>query len=435
MNVFIFTFGCKVNSFESSAMAQLLRNAGHEICASDAAADAVIINSCTVTANGDKKVHQYLRRIKRERPEVITVLTGCFPQAFPDEAKRCTEADIICGTGERGNIAALLSDYAEKRARLVEILPNAQKRFEVLTADSMDGHTRAFMKIEDGCDRFCAYCIIPFARGPVRSMALEDIIAQAQTFVRSGYREIVLSGINLSKYGSDLGLTLAHAVEQVNKLQGVERIRLSSLEPDLMDEQLLDRLAGCEKLCAQFHLSLQSGCDETLARMRRRYNTEQYRRTVESIRSRFKRPVFTTDIIVGFAGETEDEFEKSLAFAREMEFLKIHVFPYSRREGTAAAKFPDQISSEIKAQRASRMSAVGEETRERVIRSFSGESARVILEQPCEGGGFGGYTDRYLPAVVRGEGLSGGMCVRGVITGIENGRCVVEPLASRAVPR
>ncbi len=425
MNVFISTFGCKVNSFESAAMAQILRENGDVICEIDACADVVIVNSCTVTANGDKKVRQYLHRVKRENPSAITVLTGCFPQAFPELAAQYTQADIICGTGERKAIARLIKDFAERRERIVEIVPNAKKAFEPLRADSIEGHTRAFMKIEDGCDRYCSYCIIPFARGPVRSMPLEEIKAQTQDFVRAGYAEIVLSGINLSKYGSDMGLTLADAVECVCAVDGVARVRLGSLEPDLTDERLIDRLAKCEKLCPQFHLALQSGCDATLARMHRRYDTALYSKTVARLREAFERPSFTSDVIVGFAGETDEEFAQSLAFVRSIGFLKLHVFPYSKREGTAGAKLPNQLDNKTKSERAAQMSAAAELSRAEVLRSFIGTRVRVILETEQPDGSFDGYTDRYAPALVYGEGLQARSTVCGIVCDVRDDKCIV----------
>ncbi|MDO4566144.1 MAG: tRNA (N(6)-L-threonylcarbamoyladenosine(37)-C(2))-methylthiotransferase MtaB [Oscillospiraceae bacterium] len=429
MRVFIKTFGCKVNSFESSAMAELLRARGCEAAASEAESDAVIVNSCTVTDRGDQKTRQYLRRVKRENPDCLLVLAGCFPQAFPEKAANIPEADLVCGTGSREQTLEALFRCLEDRRRRVEILPNRDLAYEPLSAAEPDGHTRAFLKIEDGCERFCSYCIVPFARGPVRCLPLEDLKTQAAQTAARGFSEIVLTGINLSCYGQGQGFDLVDAVAAASLPEGIKRVRLGSLEPDMLGEEMLDRLALETKLCAHFHLSLQSGCDATLKRMNRRYTAAEYLKTAGLIRERFERAVFTTDIIAGFPGESESEFSESLAFAESFGFLKIHVFPYSPREGTAAARMPGQIEKSVKEARAALLSEAGERSRERVLRSFVGSRARVILERQRPDGSFGGYTDRYLPARVRGEGLRERDVVEGEIRALENGECVVEPRA------
>ncbi|MEG2258864.1 MAG: MiaB/RimO family radical SAM methylthiotransferase, partial [Oscillospiraceae bacterium] len=276
MNIFLYTFGCKVNSFETAAMSELLVKKGYQIATSDSDADVIVINSCTVTANGDKRVRQYLRRVKRLNPQVITVLSGCFPQAFPEQASEFTEADIIMGTGNRNELPDLLSNFITDRKPRISIAPNSGKTFEILKTENLDGHTRAFLKIEDGCERFCAYCIVPFARGPVRSMPLDRLREQLKMFADNGYKEIVLSGINLSCYGRGTKHNLADAIECAADIDGIERIRLGSLEPDLLSDDMLHRMLRVEKLCPQFHLALQSGCDATLKRMNRKYSISQY---------------------------------------------------------------------------------------------------------------------------------------------------------------
>ena len=425
MKLYFSTFGCKVNSFESAAMAQLMREAGHTVVEHDDRADVVVVNSCTVTANGDKKVRQYLRGCKRANPAVVTVLCGCFPQAYPALARQYAEAYILMGTGNRAALPALLDEFLRTRARVEDIRPNANKAFELLRAERLDGHTRAFLKIEDGCERYCAYCVIPYARGPVRSMPLRELRRQAGRLAENGYREIVLTGINLSFFGREEGFNLADAVEAVAELPGVERIRLSSLEPDLLTHEGLARMAATGKLCPQFHLALQSGCDATLRRMNRKYTTAEFEAVADGIRALFDRPTFTTDVMVGFAGETEADFETSRAFVERFGFLKCHVFPYSRREGTAGARLPVQLEKREKERRAALMSGSAERARRRVLESFVGDEARVILEQPLAGG-FDGYDDRYLPCLAVGEGLRPSLTVRGRIARVENGRCVVE---------
>lgn len=426
MKIYVKTFGCKVNSFESAAMAELLYEKGFQAADSELAADAVIVNSCTVTANGDKKTRQYLRRVKRENPECAVMLSGCFAQAFPERAAGIPEADVVCGTGNRAAAVELLCEFLKNRERAVEIVPNKEKTFEPLAASEPDGHTRAFLKIEDGCERYCSYCIVPYARGPVRSLPLDELKARVEELARNGFAEIVLSGINLSCYGRGEGRDLAHAVSVTASVEGIERVRLGSLEPDLLSDDMLDRLAAEKKLCPQFHLALQSGCDATLKRMNRHYTAAEYSAVAERIRARFERPTLTTDLIVGFPGESESDFEESLAFAESFGFLKIHVFPYSLRDGTAAAKLPEHIDKTEKERRAALMGLAAERSRERVMRSFVGRKARVILEQPQEGGGFTGYTDRYLPALVLGEGLKERETVMGTIETIADGVCVIK---------
>ncbi len=426
MNIYLYTFGCKVNSFETAAMAELLAQRGHTIVHAQDRPDAVVINSCTVTANGDKKVRQYLRRVKRDNPDVITVLTGCFPQAFPEQAAQYAEADLSMGTGNRAALPDLLAQFAADREKRADILSNKEKGFELLRAETLEGHTRAFLKIEDGCEQYCAYCIVPYARGPVRSMPIDRLVEQVELFARGGYREIVLSGINLSCYGREAGLTLADAVERTASVAGIERIRLGSLEPDLITDETWRRLAAVDKLCPQFHLALQSGCDTTLKRMNRRYTTAEYTAVADKIRALFDRPTFTTDVMVGFAGETDADFETSLQFVRHFGFLKCHIFPYSIRTGTAGARMPDQVEKSVKESRAAAMAQAADAARAEIMAGFVGARVRVILERQQPDGGFDGYTDRYLPAVVYGTDLREQQLVEGVIAHIEGDRCVVE---------
>lgn len=425
VKAYIHTFGCKVNSYESAAMAQLLAHSGYEAAPDEKSADIVVVNSCTVTAGGDRKVAQYLRRVRRDNPGAILVLSGCLPQAYPEKAAQLEGVDIVTGTGNRGALPGLIADFLAGRIKTVDILANSQKEFEPLSAESIEGHTRAFLKIEDGCDRFCAYCIVPHARGPVRSMPLQAVADAAARFAAAGYREIVLSGINLSFYGRGQGYDLADAVDAVCAVPDTLRVRLGSLEPDLLTDDMLRRLAGQNKLCPHFHLALQSGCDATLARMNRRYDTALFCDIAVRIRHHFPRPTFTTDVMVGFPGETEADFAQSLAFVRGFDFLKCHIFPYSARPGTAGAALEGQLSKTEKDRRAAAMADAAEETRARVLASFVGQPARVILEQP-DGEGFGGYTDRYLPALVTGTCLHTGDVVTGAIRRVENGRCVIE---------
>ncbi|MEG1651407.1 MAG: tRNA (N(6)-L-threonylcarbamoyladenosine(37)-C(2))-methylthiotransferase MtaB [Oscillospiraceae bacterium] len=425
VNIFLYTFGCKVNSFETAAMSELLVKKGYQIATSDSDADVIVINSCTVTANGDKRVRQYLRRVKRLNPQVITVLSGCFPQAFPEQASEFTEADIIMGTGNRNELPDLLSNFITDRKSRISIAPNSGKTFEILKTENLDGHTRAFLKIEDGCERFCAYCIVPFARGPVRSMPLDRLMEQLKMFADNGYKEIVLSGINLSCYGRGTEHNLADAIECAADIDGIERIRLGSLEPDLLSDDMLHRMSRVKKLCPQFHLALQSGCDATLKRMNRKYSISQYVEVSQKIKGMFISPTFTTDVMVGFAGETDDDFDASLKFVSEFGFLKCHIFPYSIRSGTAGAKMPCQIDKYVKDKRAALMSEAAQKSRVKVMQEFVGKPARVILETMQDDGAYSGYTDRYLPALVYGRGLHKHDIVEGIISDLRGDHCVI----------
>ncbi|MEG2295931.1 MAG: MiaB/RimO family radical SAM methylthiotransferase, partial [Oscillospiraceae bacterium] len=300
---------------------------GYDIVQSDEEADVYIINSCTVTSVGDKKTRQTMRKFKRQNPAAKIALTGCFPQAFPDISKELPEADIITGSYNRAGLIKSVKEAFATGNTVVDITPHKpQEKFEQMQSQGFAQHTRAFIKIEDGCDRYCTYCIIPKARGPVRSKELEDLKTEVMALAESGYKEVVLVGINLSSYGKEIGARLVDAVELACSIDGIERVRLGSLEPELLTDEDMDRLVNLQKFCPQFHLSLQSGEDETLKRMKRHYNTASYRQIVCKIRDKFKNPSITTDIMVGFPGESQVEFEKSLAFAKEIAFAKVHVF-------------------------------------------------------------------------------------------------------------
>ncbi|MBR5501827.1 MAG: tRNA (N(6)-L-threonylcarbamoyladenosine(37)-C(2))-methylthiotransferase MtaB [Oscillospiraceae bacterium] len=342
MSVYIETFGCKVNSYESAALYKLFGEAGHAPAESMQRADIVVINSCTVTENSDRKARSFVNKTRRENPNAVLVLCGCFPQAFPEKAEGL-DVDILMGSGTRLETVAAVQQFTETRERQNRIRTLKDAAFEPLQADELLEHTRAFLKIQDGCQRFCAYCAIPMARGPVRSMPLEEVKRQAQRFAEKGYREIVLAGINLSAYGSDLGCDLGDAVLAAAEAEGIVRIRLGSLECDILTDEMLDKFASCSKFCPQFHLSLQSGSDETLRRMHRRYRAAEYAAVCERIRARFDAPTFTTDIICGFPGETEQDHADSVAFCESIGFIRAHVFPYSRRAGTAAAKMSGHL--------------------------------------------------------------------------------------------
>lgn len=412
MRVSFYTLGCKVNQNETGALAQLFEASGYTVVDTEEAADVYVVNSCTVTNFGDQKSRKWLRRQKREHPGAVTVLTGCYPQAFPEEAAAIAEADVVTGSGNRRAILAAVQQVLDGTAeRVVDIRPHEKgEKFEELPMDRFAEHTRAFVKVEDGCNRRCAYCVIPRARGPVRSRAESSILEELRRLVQTGYREVVLTAISLPSYGTDTGTGLAELVEHAAAIPGIDRIRLGSLDPDMLTDEDIRRLAAVPQLCPQFHLSLQSGCDKTLRAMRRPYTTAQYAEVVEKLRKAFgeEELSLTTDVIVGFPGETEEDFEASMAFVTAQRFLKVHVFPYSRRSGTPAYDFPDQIPEHEKEARSRRMNEAVEAVRAEEAAAMQGRKAEVLLETPLSNTLFTGYTKQYLPVVVTAPGYKSG---------------------------
>lgn len=412
MRVSFYTLGCKVNQNETGALAQLFEASGYTVVDTEESADVYVVNSCTVTNFGDQKSRKWLRRQKREHPGAVTVLTGCYPQAFPEEAAAIAEADVVTGSGNRRAILAAVQQVLDGTAeRVVDIRPHEKgEKFEELPMDRFAEHTRAFVKVEDGCNRRCAYCVIPRARGPVRSRAESSILEELRRLVQTGYREVVLTAISLPSYGTDTGTGLAELVEHAAAVPGIDRIRLGSLDPDMLTDEDIRRLAAVPQLCPQFHLSLQSGCDKTLRAMRRPYTTAQYAEVVEKLRKAFgeEELSLTTDVIVGFPGETEEDFEASMAFVTAQRFLKVHVFPYSRRSGTPAYDFPDQIPEHEKEARSRRMNEAVEAVRAEEAAAMQGRKAEVLLETPLSNTLFTGYTKQYLPVVVTAPGYKSG---------------------------
>ncbi len=408
MNIAFYTLGCKVNQYESQSMAEVLRSFGHTVIADPACADAVIVNSCTVTAESDRKTRQAVRRFRRLLPEGVIILCGCMPQAFPNRAEELEDADIILGNTDPAKIAEYIDAFLKNGQRIVDVKPHTKcEKYNTPSVSSFEERTRAFMKVEDGCDRYCTYCIIPKARGEIRSKDPAEIEAEAERLAENGFSEIVLVGINLTSYGKDNGLTICDAVTASAKPEGIKRVRLGSLEPDHISDETLDSLASEPKFCPQFHLALQSGCDATLKRMNRHYDTAFYRELVEKIRSRFENASITTDIMVGFAGETEEEFAESLAFLREIGFARSHVFAYSRRKGTVADGIPNQVSAEQKAKRASLMGAAAKECEEAFIKTQIGLTSTILFETYKEGVNEG-YTENYTRVRLKSpENLSG----------------------------
>ncbi len=408
MTVSLYTLGCKVNQYESEAVGELFAKKGYEILPAGSKADIIVINSCTVTAESSRKTRQMVRKFRKANPNAIIVLTGCMAQAFPDDAKKLSEADIIVGNTETDMIPEFCEQFIANKCRISSVLPhkNGEKYLD-LSVSALSEHTRAFMKIEDGCNRFCSYCIIPYARGRVRSRSLESIKAEAERLAEKGYKEIVLVGINLSAFGQDTGLTLCDAVDAVAQVNGIERIRLGSLECDFMSDETLKALSECEKFCPQFHLSLQSGCDKTLKDMNRKYDTEFFADMVARIRNRFNNPSITTDIMVGFAGETEEDFGSTCEFVKSIGFARAHVFVYSEREGTVAAKRDCKVPSEVRQQRAVKMAEICQNSEQEFLRSQIGKTSSVLFETR-EGEFWTGYTENYTKVFVKDEKVAEG---------------------------
>ena len=380
-----------------------------------------------MTNFGDQKSRKWLRRAKRENPGAVTVLTGCYPQAFPQEAAAIAEADVVTGSGNRRAILRDVQRVLDGEAeRVVDIRPHEKgERFEELPMDKFAEHTRAFVKVEDGCNRQCAYCVIPRARGPVRSRSEQSILQELHRLAAAGYKEIVLTAISLPSYGADTGTSLVDLVERAAAVPGVERLRLGSLDPDMLHEDDIRRLAKVKKLCPQFHLSLQSGCDKTLRAMRRPYTTAQYAAIAARLREAFgpENVSFTTDVIVGFPGETEEDFAQSMAFVTAQRFLKVHVFPYSRRAGTPAYDFPDQVPEHEKEARSRRMTAAVEAVRAEEAARMQGRTATVLLETPLSATLFSGYTPQYLPVLVSAPGCQSGDIVKVTLGAWDGKRC------------
>lgn len=397
MTFFILTFGCKVNQCESEDILFAMRKCGYVLCDSFQTADVVIINSCAVTSESVRKVRQAVNKVRAKSKNCVVVLTGCFPQAEPADARRTFGADIVIGNKEKSDIPGVIATYLNNKKPIFNVSDIFDlKNFQDNAINCKPNRSRAFLKIEDGCNRFCSYCIIPYARGRVRSKSLESIAEDASLFAKSGYKEIVLVGINLSSYGIDIQKNIADAVEAVCAIEGIKRVRLGSLEPDLMTEDVLCRLANQPKLCPQFHLALQSGSNKVLKSMRRRYTHEEYMDVVEIIRKYFKNPTFTTDLMVGFPGENQEDFEDSLSVLRDVGFLKVHVFPYSVRPGTLAEKFENQIEKKTKFERVKKAMEFSDKIRQDVLNSFSGETFDVLYETVSKDGSYEGYTREYI---------------------------------------
>ncbi|MDR2656042.1 MAG: tRNA (N(6)-L-threonylcarbamoyladenosine(37)-C(2))-methylthiotransferase MtaB [Oscillospiraceae bacterium] len=425
MRVAFYTLGCKVNQYESQILKQNFSQAGFDIAEGGNGLDVYVINSCTVTAESDRKTRQLIHRIRRGNPEAVIALTGCMPQAFPEESGLLEDVQVVTGAYKRAGLVAAVQKAIGTGERVIDISRHTRgESFEQMRANAFEGRTRAFVKIQDGCERYCSYCIIPAARGGFRSKPLEEVRGEAAGLAGRGFAEIVLVGINLSCYGLERGLSLADAVEAVCNTEGVERVRLSSLEPEMLSPENIKKLSGFPAFCPQFHLSLQSGSDSVLKRMNRHYTRLEYLEIVNNIRKVFNNSSITTDIMVGFPGETEQEFRETIEFAREAGFAKIHVFPYSRRKGTLADAMPGQLERKEKAERSRRLIQVAGEERLKFLRGQIGRTCRVLIENVKEGEGFG-YSENYSPVKITGlDAGFAGKISEILINGIENGVCL-----------
>ena len=428
MNIAFYTLGCKVNQYETQALEQLLTQRGHTLVPFEGEADAYIINTCSVTAVSDKKSRQIIRRTRKTAPDALIAVCGCYPQTHPQDMEELS-IDLVSGTGDRTGFVNLLErTWAERQP--VTALDDAMKRrtFEVLPAGGLEGRTRAMLKVEDGCVNFCTYCIIPYARGPIRSLPLEEARAQAARLAVEGYRELVLTGIEISSWGHEFrdGTSLIDLIEAVCAAAPDCRVRLGSLEPRTITEDYCRRASRLPNLCPHFHLSMQSGCDAVLKRMNRKYDTARYYEGVALLRRWFDRPGVTTDLIVGFPGETEEEFQETLAFIQKCAFSAMHIFPYSKRPGTPAAKMPGQVLKAVKEDRAHRAAAVAARMERTYLDQWVGETVPVLFEEEREGL-WRGHTTRYTEVMapsgenlhnrlrsVRVEGVEGGS-LRGIL--------------------
>ncbi len=392
-----YTLGCKVNQYETEAMAELFADAGYEVCDFSEKADVYVINTCSVTNMGDRKSRQIIRRAKKTNPDAIVAVTGCYAQTAPDEILGIEGVNIVIGTKGRGDIVRLVEDAATGASVncVSDIMTNHE--FEELNIKRYMNRTRAFIKIQEGCSQFCSYCIIPYARGPVRSRDADEVICEVKRLAQNGYKEIILVGIHVASYGKDLnGMSLEKLITELDGIDGIERIRLSSIEPMTLDQKFIDSINASKKLCHHFHISLQSGCDETLKRMNRKYTSEQFAGIVDGIRDAFPDAAVTTDIMVGFPSETDEEFAQTVEFVSKTAFADAHIFQYSRRRGTPAAKRADQIAPEVKEKRAKVIAEITEKSRDAFLSRFVGKTMRVLFEQRAADSMFEGKTDNYI---------------------------------------
>lgn len=416
--------GCKVNAYETEAMQHLLEEAGYEIVPFTQKADVYVINTCSVTNMADRKSRQMLHKAKKNNPDSIVVAAGCYVQTSEKEVLNDLSVDIVIGNDRKHDLVRLLEEYSLDSVNdTVDDINDGKHDFEELFIDQTKEHTRAFIKVQDGCNQFCSYCIIPYARGRVRSRRFENVIAEVERLAANGFKEVVLTGIHLSSYGVDFeeATGLLELIQAVNAVKGIERIRLGSLEPKIVTEHFASELSKLDKICPHFHLSLQSGCDATLKRMNRKYTTKEYERGCELLRKYFAHPAITTDVIVGFPGETEEEFEQTKAYLEHIHFYEMHIFKYSKRKGTRAAVMPDQIDEQIKAARSEKLIALGHDMSKEFRKFYIGKNEEVLFEEKAVIGDkeyFVGYTKEYVKVAKETDENLENQIVSGRISGM-----------------
>lgn len=416
--------GCKVNAYETEAMQHLLEEAGYEIVPFTQKADVYVINTCSVTNMADRKSRQMLHKAKKNNPDSIVVAAGCYVQTSEKEVLNDLSVDIVIGNDRKHDLVRLLEEYSlDSVSDTVDDINDGKHDFEELFIDQTKEHTRAFIKVQDGCNQFCSYCIIPYARGRVRSRRFENVIAEVERLAANGFKEVVLTGIHLSSYGVDFeeATGLLELIQAVNAVKGIERIRLGSLEPKIVTEHFASELSKLDKICPHFHLSLQSGCDATLKRMNRKYTTKEYERGCELLRKYFVHPAITTDVIVGFPGETEEEFEQTKAYLEHIHFYEMHIFKYSKRKGTRAAVMPDQIDEQIKAARSEKLIALGHDMSKEFRKFYIGKNEEVLFEENAVIGDkeyFVGYTKEYVKVAKKTDENLENQIVSGRISGM-----------------
>lgn len=416
--------GCKVNAYETEAMQHLLEEAGYEIVPFTQKADVYVINTCSVTNMADRKSRQMLHKAKKNNPDSIVVAAGCYVQTSEKEVLNDLSVDIVIGNDRKHDLVRLLEEYSLDSVNdTVDDINDGKHDFEELFIDQTKEHTRAFIKVQDGCNQFCSYCIIPYARGRVRSRRFENVIAEIERLAANGFKEVVLTGIHLSSYGVDFeeATGLLELIQAVNAVKGIERIRLGSLEPKIVTEHFASELSKLDKICPHFHLSLQSGCDATLKRMNRKYTTKEYERGCELLRKYFVHPAITTDVIVGFPGETEEEFEQTKAYLEHIHFYEMHIFKYSKRKGTRAAVMPDQIDEQIKAARSEKLIALGHDMSKEFRKFYIGKNEEALFEEKAVIGDkeyFVGYTKEYVKVAKKTDENLENQIVSGRISGM-----------------
>ena len=421
--VAFYTLGCKVNQYETEAMLELFEKEGYEKAETEDYADVYVINTCTVTHMSDRKSRQYIRRMKKKNPDAIIAVVGCYSQVSPEEILSIDEVNLVMGTNDRKKIVEEVKkiDASRKISTVDDIMK--VKAFEEIEINKTNGKTRAFLKVQDGCDRYCSYCIIPYARGRVRSRDLESIVKEVENLAANGYKEVVLTGIHVASYGKDIKETdikLLDVIKQINNIEGIERIRLSSVEPILFTDEFVEAVSAMDKVCPHYHLSLQSGCDETLKRMKRRYTTEEYKTIVDRLRAAIPNVSITTDVIVGFPGETNEEFDKTYEFLKDIELTHMHIFKYSPRKGTPAATMENQVDPSTKHERSEKLLQLNEENFKKFGQKMLDKEFNVLFEQKVGDNKFEGLTENYVKVIVESDKDLSEQILKVKITDVKN---------------